>query len=411
MRRYSYVILGGGVAAGYAADEFIERGLEPGQLAIISADDTVPYERPPLSKSFLQGEETASNILINDEQFYAENGIDVYLNSRVTRVEPSEKRLHIPGQEPINYEKLLICTGSHVNKLDIPGSDLEGVMYLRLLDDATDIRQRAERGEQVVVLGGGYIGMETAAVMRQLNLDTTMVFPESRLMSERFFTPAMSNFFEQYYRERDVRFVPNDLPVEIMGKDGKVSDVRLKSGKTLPADFVIAGIGVAPNDELFEKLSLTVDDGVVVNEYLETNADDIYAAGDIASYYDVIFDKQRRIGHWDNARAQGRYAARRMLGVDDEPFVKVPYFFSDVFDLSYEFWGEVAEDDQSIIRGDINSGSFSVWWLRGGRLVGAFVMDRPDEEREAARTWIASGEEIPVALLRNADKSLMETLS
>lgn len=386
---FTYVILGGGVAAGYAAREFVAQGIEPGQLAIVSADDTLPYERPPLSKGYLAGKKTTGDILINDRAFYDTHQIQVFLNTRVTRVDLVEKRLYTDTDAIIQFGSLLIATGSRVRTLDIPGADLAGIHYLRSLAQSQSLAADAEQAQHAVVIGGGYIGMEVSAVLASQGTNVTMVFPEKRLM-ERFFTPQMSSFFQDYYEARGVRFWPETQAVALVG-DGRVSHVRLNTGQEIPADFVVAGIGVEPAIELFADTGLNIDDGIVVNKYLESNRDGIYAAGDVANYYDIVFQKRRRIEHWDNAVQQAQHAVRMMTRSgrkQPDEFMYLRYFFSDVFDLSYEFWGDTSAADQVIHRGDVDGGSFSVWWLAGQRLEAAFVMNRPDEERELAPEWI-----------------------
>jgi NADPH-dependent 2,4-dienoyl-CoA reductase/sulfur reductase-like enzyme len=225
-----------------------------------------------------------------------------------------------------------------------------------------------------------------------------MAFPEDRVWA-RFFTPEMSGFFERYYEERGVTFARGELIASLNGKE-RVEGAVTRSGRTLPADLVVAGIGVIPVTDVLEGV-VDCDDGVLVNEYLETNVAGIRAAGDVARYRDVLFDKHRRIEHWDNAVEQGKHAARLMLG-EREPFSHVPYFFSDVFDLSYEFWGDTEGADRVVYRGDVDIGAFSAWWLRGGTLVAAFAMNRPDDERDAAPRWIAEHRELNADHLREA---------
>jgi NADPH-dependent 2,4-dienoyl-CoA reductase/sulfur reductase-like enzyme len=402
-----YVVLGGGVGAGYAAQEFVEQGIEPGQLAIISADDTLPYDRPSLSKGYLAGKKTTEDILINAPAFYDQHGIQVFLNTRVTRVDLIENRLHTNADLEIQFGKLLIATGSHVRQLQVPGSDLAGIHYLRFRDQSQRIAAAMQHAQHVVVIGGGYIGMEVASVLAEKGIKVTVVFPEKRLM-ERFFTPQMSAFFQDYYAARGVSFRPQTQPIAFIG-DGHVSRVQLNTNQEIPADFVVAGIGVTPATELLEGTGLHIDDGIIVNKYLETNRNGIFAAGDAANYYDVIFQKRRRVEHWDNAVQQARHAARTMTQSNrkqPEEFIYLRYFFSDIFDLSYEFWGDTGAADTVIHRGDVNSGSFSVWWLAGQRLEAAFVLNRPDEERELAPEWIKARRRVRPEQLQNANVPL-----
>jgi NADPH-dependent 2,4-dienoyl-CoA reductase/sulfur reductase-like enzyme len=274
-----------------------------------------------------------------------------------------------------------------VRTLDIPGHDLPGVYYLRTLEDSKRIRQAAATAKRAVVIGGGFIAMEVTSVLAQKGIETTMVLPADRIW-KHFFTPPMSRFFEDYYSARGVRFIKNTTVSKLTGFGGVESAV-LRSGEILACDMVVVGIGVLPATELLVNSGIDVNDGVVVNEYLQTNQRDVYAAGDVARYYDVLFEKYRRAEHWDNAVSQGQYCARLLSG-ERTPFVHVPYFFSDVFDLSYEFWGDPSGARKVVEHGDVAAGSFSVWWLRQDRLVAAFIMNRPDEEREAASRLIQS---------------------
>jgi NADPH-dependent 2,4-dienoyl-CoA reductase/sulfur reductase-like enzyme len=386
---YEYVILGGGVVAGYAAQELVKQEIEPGQLCIVSADNTLPYDRPPLSKGYLAGEKTTEDILINPPEFYQNHDITVLLETRITRVDLPSRRLYGDKDEVIQFGQLLIATGSRVRTFDLPGSDLPGIHYLRDSDHARQIAAEMQSAKRAVVIGGGYIGMEVASVLAVKDIEVTMVFHGERLMDD-FFTPEMAAFFQQYYEEHGVRFLPQTEPTAFLGGE-HLTGVELDNGETLPADLVVVGIGVEPATTLFQGSGIHVQDGIVVNKYLETNWDGIYAAGDVANYYDVIFQKRRRVDHWDNAVKQGQHAAQMMTaGRKRDQCMYLRYFFSDVFDLSYEFWGNIQRADQVVYRGDIAGGSFSAWWLDGNRVDGVFVMDRPDKERDLAPEWIKS---------------------
>ena len=394
MQSFRHVILGGGMVAGYAAKQAVELGLKPGEMAIVSADTEIPYERPPLSKSFLAGRDSEDSIRINPADFYREHGIEVLLGRSVAAVDAGRKRLRLASGEEIGFEKLLIATGSTPRTLDVPGHQLAGVHYLRTLDDSKRIRDA--RAKRAVVVGSGFIGMEVAAVLAGRGTRTTMVLREDRIW-KHFFTPEMSRFFENYYTARGVEILRRESIRELRG-EGAVSAAVLGSGRELPCDMLVAGIGVRPAVEALAGSGIEVADGVMVNEYLEANRPDIYAAGDVANYQDVLFGRRRRVEHWDNAVSQGQHAARTLMG-QRAPFIHVPYFFSDVFDLSYEFWGDPTDAEQTVGRGDLTSPSFSVWWLRQDRLVAAFTMNRPEEEREVAPRWIESKERVDPARL------------
>ena len=404
MNRTKYVILGGGMVAGYAAKELVERGLKPGELVIVSSDSALPYERPPLSKGFLSGKDSADGILINPADWYREHGIDVKLRTLVAKVDPSSKSLRTSSGEQIGFENLLIATGAQPRKLDSPGKDLAGVFYLRSMGDSENIRSKASEAKKAVVIGGGFIGMEVASVLAQKNIETTLVIREDRVCS-RVFSPEISAFFDNYYSSRGVHIVKNTGVTALNGA-GSVQAAKLSDGQQVACDLVVAGIGVSPTTDTFEH-GLRVENGSVVNEFLETEIAGIYAAGDVANYPDRIFDKRRRVEHWDNAVSQGQHWARVVTG-DRQPFVHVPYFFSDVFDLSYELWGDSEGSTDVAIRGDAHTSSFSAWWLKDSRVVAAFVMNRPDEERNVAPEWIKTGHKVAASRLSDAKQPLSQ---
>jgi NADPH-dependent 2,4-dienoyl-CoA reductase/sulfur reductase-like enzyme len=407
MAKSKYVILGGGMVAGYAAKEMVERGLKPGELTIVSADDALPYERPPLSKGFLAGKDNETGILINGADWYRQHGIEVVLNTAVTSVDLAKKSLRTSSSQDFEAEKLLIATGARARTLSVSGKDLDNVFYLRSMDDSRKIRSAAEKSKRAVVIGGGFIGMEVAAVLTQKKIHTTMIFPEERVW-KRMFTPEMSKFFERYYAERGVEILTKTNVAGFEGK-GNVSAVALEGGRTVPCDMAIAGVGAAPVTNLFEKTEILGRDGVQVNEFLETGAVGVYAAGDVANYPDSIFEKRRRVEHWDNAVSQGQHWARVAMG-DRQAFVHVPYFFSDVFDLSYEFWGDSDGATQTAVRGDLNSSSFSVWWLKGERLIAVFAMNRPDDERNSGPEWIQAMKKVSAARLGDQSRPVQEAV-
>jgi NADPH-dependent 2,4-dienoyl-CoA reductase/sulfur reductase-like enzyme len=405
MSSRKYIILGGGMVAGYAAKEMVARGLRSGELTIISADDALPYERPPLSKGFLSGKDSEAGILINGPDWYREKGIEVKLKTVVDSVDLINNRLRATPREDLEFESLLIATGARARRLDSPGDDLPNVFYLRSMDDSRKIRSRAATSKQAVVIGGGFIGMEVASVLAQKSIHTTMIIREDRVW-KRAFTPEMSAFFERYYSARGVQLLKQVNIAALEGKD-TVSSVVLDGGRKIPCDMVVVGVGAAPVTELFAKNGITDDNGIVVNEYLEASKPRVYAAGDVASYPDVIFEKRRRVEHWDNAVSQGQHWARVVLG-DREPFVHVPYFFSDVFDLSYELWGDSEGATQTIVRGELESSKFSVWWLKQSRVVAAFVMNRPDAERQVPPEWIERRQIVSPQRLSDHDRAIQE---
>jgi NADPH-dependent 2,4-dienoyl-CoA reductase/sulfur reductase-like enzyme len=404
MNQANIVVLGGGMVAGYAAKQLVDLALPKGELAILSADNTVPYERPPLSKSFLAGKDSEDAIKINPEDFYKKQGIELRLECEVAAVDVKRKRLILKGSDEFGFQKLMIATGARPRTLNIPGSRLQNLFYLRTLNDSKSIRNAAEKVKHALVIGGGFIGMEVAAVLAQKEIEVSMVLNDDRVF-KRLFSPEMSRFFESYYAARGVRLIKSMSVTEFRG-DGAVNSAVLRDGQNIQCDLVVAGIGVRPAIEVMMNSGLDLGDGILVNEYLQTSHPDIFAAGDVANYQDLLFGKRRRVEHWDNAVSQGQYCARSLMG-DRTPFRHVPYFFSDVFDLSYEYWGDSSGADQVVHRGDVSGKSFSVWWLRQQRVVAAFTMNRPDEERNVAPTWIESGQAVLTAKLADASQPIV----
>jgi NADPH-dependent 2,4-dienoyl-CoA reductase/sulfur reductase-like enzyme len=404
MKQANIVILGGGMVAGYAAKQLVDLALPKGELAILSADNAVPYERPPLSKSFLAGKDSEDAIKINPEGFYKEHGIELCLQCEVATVDVKRKRLILKNRDEFGFQKLILATGARPRTLNIPGSRLQNLFYLRTLNDSKNIRKTAEKAKHAIVVGGGFIGMEVAAVLAQKGIEVALVLQDDRVF-KRLFSPEMSSFFESYYAARGVRLIKSMSVTELRGNE-VVDSAVLKDGESVQCDLVVAGIGVQPAIEVVTNSGLDVGDGILVNEFLQTSHPDVFAAGDSANYQDVLFGKRRRVEHWDNAVSQGQYCARSLMG-ERTPFKHVPYFFSDVFDLSYEYWGDSSGADQIIHRGDVSSNSFSVWWLHQQRVVAVFTMNRPDEERSVAPKWIESGQTVSSTKLKDVSQPII----
>ncbi|HVT93292.1 MAG TPA: FAD-dependent oxidoreductase [Bryobacteraceae bacterium] len=405
MGRVKFTIVGGGMVAGYAAKQFVELGAKPGDLAILSGDAAIPYERPPLSKGFLLGLEDEASIRINPEDFYRQNGIEIRLKCTVRSVDTNKRRLVFQSGEELLFDNLVLATGSRARRLDIPGANLPNVLYLRSMSDSKRIRQTASGAKRAVVLGGGFIGMEVASALTQLDVETTIAMREERVC-KNFFTPEMSRFFENYYANRGVRFVHGVKLVELQGSDCLTTAV-FADGKTIACDLLVAGIGAQPSLDFLEGSGIKIDNGVVVDEHLETSTPGIFAAGDIANYPDVLFAKRRRVEHWDNAVSQGRHVARTLISGRTQ-FRHVPYVFSDVFDLSYELWGDPTGADRVVYRGDPATKNFSAWWTRANIVVSAFLMNRPDKEREWAPRMIESKRVVQVANLIDETAALAD---
>jgi NADPH-dependent 2,4-dienoyl-CoA reductase/sulfur reductase-like enzyme len=404
MEAYKYLILGGGTTAGYAAQEFVEQGIGKNELCVVSAESLLPMNRPPFSKQYLVDESADDEILINEKIFYDKNGIDVKLETCAKKVDFGKKKVELDNGENIGYEKLLIATGSSLKHLGVDGGDLKNIFYLRNIKHADKIRKKAEKSKNAVIVGGGYIGSETAASISEKGVKVTMVIPEDQMLA-KFTNEDLGKFFKKVYKEHGIDLIFEDEVIAFHGDD-KVKEVELASGKKLEADMVVVGIGVEPNISLFEGSSIKIGNGIRINEYCETGVDGVYAAGDVVEFPDFIFNKKRHVEHWENAFEMGKHAALVMTG-KREPYIFLPYFFSDFFDYSYEYFGDQSSADFSATRGNIESGDFSHWWFQEKRLVAAFVMSkRPEEEGKKAREWIKTRTPINRDEIGNETKSL-----
>jgi NADPH-dependent 2,4-dienoyl-CoA reductase/sulfur reductase-like enzyme len=392
MKNYKNIIIGGGTTAGYAAKEFAEQNIGKGGLCIVSAESTLPMNRPPLSKDYLKDKDQDDEILIHEKDFYSKNGIDVLLETTAKEVKFGHKQVLLENGETLGYDKLLIATGSKLKRLDIEGSNLKNIFYLRSQKQSDSIREHAGKADHVVVVGGGYIGTETSAVLNQSGLEVTMIVPEDKLLA-RFASADIASFFQNEFRRNGIKLILNESVKGFHGKE-KVEEVELLSGEKLKTDMVVAGIGVEPNVDIFENTRLNINKGIVVNEYCETNIEDVFAAGDVVEFPDMIFGKRKVVEHWEHAFEQGQHAAKVMTG-KREPYVFLPFFFSDVFEYSYEYFGDNEEVNDARNRGDLESGDFSTWWFKDDRIVAAFIMStRPEQEGKLAREWIRSKTDI-----------------
>jgi len=318
METYKYLILGGGTTAGYAAQEFIEQGIGKDELCLVSAESILPMNRPPLSKQYLVDEGADDEILINGKVFYDKNGIEVKLETCAKKIDFGKKQAELDNGDTIGYEKLLIATGSSLKHLGVDGENLENVFYLRNIKHADKIREQAEKSKHAVIVGGGYIGSETAASISEKDVKVTMVIPEDHMLA-KFTDESLGNFFKNVYQERGIDLIFKDKVVAFHGDD-KVEEVELASGKKLKTDLVVIGIGVEPNTSIFEGTALTIGNGIRINEYCETSIDGVYAAGDVVEFPDFIFNKKRHVEHWENAFEMGKHAALVMTG-RREPYI------------------------------------------------------------------------------------------
>lgn len=384
-RAYKYVIVGGGLAGGSAAGAIREVDTT-GPLILVTQEPWKPYQRPPLSKTYLQGKAGRDKVFFRDPEFYREHEIQILTGVRATDLEPEEHIVSLEDGRLLAYEKLLLATGGHAWRPPIPGNDLARVFTLRTIDDSEAIRAAAGPGRRALVVGGSFIGSEVAASLAELGTEVTVAFRGSRIL-ERLAPPELSQVLHALYDKHGVRLLPGTA-VESLEGDGAVHTARLAGGESLPVDLVVLGTGIRLNTGLAREAGLEMagDDSVLVDERLRTSDPDIYAAGDIASWPDPTFGRLR-VEHWDVAKNQGRRAGRNMAG-EEEPYTTLPYFFSDIFDLSFDVWGDLSAWRQTVLRGDLNEGSFAFYYFAEGRLTGVLAVDRPEEERKPMQTLV-----------------------
>jgi NADPH-dependent 2,4-dienoyl-CoA reductase/sulfur reductase-like enzyme len=383
---YKYIIIGGGMA-GQRAIGGIRRLDSDGTIALVSAENHLPYERPPLSKGYLTGKEGLDHVYLKEEGYYAEENADLILGVAAEKVDPSAHRVLLADGRELAYEKLLLATGARAFRLPLPGNDLGNVFTLRTIEDSDAIRAAAGDGARALVLGGSFIGSEVAASLTQLGAKVTMLFPDERLL-QAIAPEALSRYVAKKYGGKGI-IVRSGIVAERLEGDGVVQRAVLSDGSVLEADLVVMGVGVRLNTALARDAGLEMGerDAVVVDRQLRTSDADIYAAGDIAAWPDRRFDKTLRVEHWDVARRQGDRAGRNMAG-EGKGYFSVPYFFSDLFDLSFEAWGDLTAWDRTVMRGTLESGHCAIYYFEQDKLCGVLAFGRPDAERSPMQALV-----------------------
>jgi 3-phenylpropionate/trans-cinnamate dioxygenase ferredoxin reductase subunit len=378
MNNFELVIVGGGLASAKAIRSYREAG-GGGRIALVSKDADPPYHRPPLSKRYLRGETDREGTLVEPESFYGEQDVELLLGRTAERIEPGERRVALDGGESLRYAKLLIATGAWPRMLEVPGARLDGVFTLRMLADSTRIGEAARASRRAVAVGGSFIGMETAASLRTLGLDVTLVE-----LAETLFpildAPELSRELAELYRERGVELVLGDSVAEFRG-EGRLETVVTQSGREIAADLAVVGIGVVPEIGFLEGSGIEVDNGIVVDESFRTGTPGIWAVGDVAQFYDPVLDRRRRIEHWSNANYQGTEVGKGLAG-QDVRFDEVSSFFTEIFGVTVKVFGDSSRADRSTFTGSLAEGRALGLYLEDGRVAGA-VLTGQDEETEA----------------------------
>jgi 3-phenylpropionate/trans-cinnamate dioxygenase ferredoxin reductase subunit len=384
----TFLIVGASLAGAKAAETLRAEGFD-GRLMLVGAETERPYERPPLSKEYLRGEAGREKVYVHDEGFYAEQDIELRLGRSAVSLDPHTRELALDDGERLRYDRLLLATGAEPRRLAIPGGDLPGVVYLRSVEDSDALRERLERGGSVVVVGAGWIGAEVAASARQRGLEVRVVEPAA-VPLERVLGREVGAVYRDVHADHGVEMLLG-TGVEAFEGAGAVERVRTSDGRALECDFVVVGIGVTPRTGLAAQAGLAVDDGVLVDERLESSAPGVYAAGDIANAHHPFYAERIRVEHWANALNQGPAAARSMLG-GTEAYDRLPYFFSDQYDVGMEYSGFAREWDRVVFRGDPEGREFIAFWLAGDRVVAGMnvnVWDVTDPIRRLIQARVA----------------------
>jgi 3-phenylpropionate/trans-cinnamate dioxygenase ferredoxin reductase subunit len=361
----TYVIVGASLAGAKAAETLRAERFD-GRVVLIGEEPERPYERPPLSKGYLAGDAERDSVYVHDAGFYEDQAIELRTGTRVTSVDPAAGAVVLDDGERIGYDRLLLSTGAAARRLRVPGAHLDGVHYLRSLADADDLRAALRSATSVVVVGGGWIGSEVAAAARQLGRPVAMIAPGAAPL-ERVLGPELGRFYRELHAEHGVDLHLGQH-VEALSGSGSVEEIRTTDGHTIPADLIVVGIGAVPRAELAATASLDVNDGIVVDEYLQTTVPGVFAAGDVAAAWHPLLSTRIRLEHWANALNQGTTAALNMLG-RATPYQRVPYFYSDQYDVGMEYSGHAPSWDRVVFRGDPVSREFIAFWLAADRVV------------------------------------------
>ena len=364
MPAQTFVIVGASLAGAKAAETLRDEGFD-GRVVLLGSESERPYERPPLSKDYLRGE-ADDKPYVHPADFYAEHEIELRTDTEVERIDPGAAEVSLAGGETLAFDKLLLATGAEPRRLALPGAELDGVLHLRSLADSEAISERIAAGATLVTIGGGWIGAEVAASARQKGCEVT-ILDMAQLPLERVLGPELGAIYRDVHSDHGVSFVGGVTIEAIEGTD-RVTGVRLAGDRRIDADAVLVGVGVEPRVELAKAAGLEVDNGVLVDEHLQTSAPGVFAAGDVANALHPLYGDRIRVEHWANALEQGPAAARNMLG-RDAPYDRVPYFFSDQYDVGMEYAGHATDWDEVVFRGDTAGREFIAFWLKGDAVV------------------------------------------
>ncbi|HEY8456557.1 MAG TPA: FAD-dependent oxidoreductase [Actinopolymorphaceae bacterium] len=398
----SYVIIGASLAGVRAAEALRAEGFS-GDVILVGEESELPYERPPLSKGVLLGNDEPKVAYLHEREWYDEQRIDLRLGVRAQCIDRESREVQLADGSGVHYDRLLLTTGASVRRPRIPGADLDGVHYLRTIADSTSLRKAFASAQRVVVVGAGWIGLEAAAAARTAGAEVTVVEPLATPLHASL-GPEMGEVFAELHRAHGVAFRFGQSAVEFRAKvssggGSTVAAVVTSDGNEIPADVVVVGVGVIPNVELAQAAGLEVSNGIVTDAKLRTSDPNIYAAGDVARRYSPLFGRSVRVEHWANAYDGGAAAGRLMLDAQAE-YDGMPFFYSDQYDLGMEFAGDIGPDgyDEVVVRGDLQAREFLAFWLRGERVVAGMNVNIWDVQDDI-QALIRSGKQVDRARL------------
>ena len=408
---YRYVIIGAGLAAASAAEGI--RETDPnGSVVIIGQEDRYPYHRPPVSKGILLGSKKPEDTFCKPVEFYRDNRIELETGISAVSMDPAGQTVALSNGKVLAYERLLLATGSRARKLSLPGSDHKGIYTLRTLDDALSLVAAMRDARNAAVIGGSYIGAETASALAQNGIQTTMIFPEDRLL-QGLTDMDFGEYLHSLYEEHRVKILTHQKPHRFQG-EGRVESVLTDRQEEVPADLVVTGVGAELNTALARDagLKMAQDGGICADRHLQSSQEHVFVAGDIAEYPDPTFERRLRLEHWEAALLQGKAAGKNMAGAG-EPYTALPHYFSTLFEYGFSVWGDFSRWDQTLRKGEIGLSGTSIFYLEKGRLCGILQFE-PVEKEEAEVIESLVRKRLSLleveALARNEAKSLRDSV-
>ena len=400
----TFVIAGAGLAGAKAVQTLREEGFD-GRIVLLGDESERPYERPPLSKEYLRGESEAKPY-VHDEGFYADNAIDLRTGTRAEVVDLDASRVRLNTGDELEFDRLLVATGAEPRRLKLPGATLDGVFYLRNVEDSDRLREAFQTGARVVGIGAGWIGAEAAASARQSGCEVTLL-EVANLPLERVLGREVATIYRDLHLANGVQF-RGGVGIERIEGSERVERIVLADGRAIDADVVLVGVGVTPRSAIAVDSGISTDNGVVVDQHLRSSAENVFAAGDVANAFHPLYGRHVRVEHWANALNQGPTAARNMLG-RDEAYERIPYFFSDQYDVGMEYSGYATSWDEVVFRGDPDSREFVAFWLDSDRVVAGMNVNVWDVN-DKVQALIRGGQQVDKRALADVDTPLDQML-